>query len=271
MAKTAEKASPDPAVRERPPSRDVAPDPGAGMRRDPQVAADAYIAALIERTGLDRTNLARAAGLAQSTLAEARVRKGHPLTRHTVETLAARFRIAPPPGLVDRLPPGRNRTHRSGAKAWIMESPPPSAGTTGHVRDVPIFGALMISRGPLFRLNRVAVDMAPRPYGLLTARKAYAIRMPDESMSPWRRAGELVFIDPTRPVRRGDHALFLLADPSHPNEEPFCLVREVIGAESAPTARQMAAHSQKGPETFLDEFVATERHRVLEWEEALFG
>ena len=125
--------------------------------------------------------------------------------------------------------------------------------------------------GPLFRLNRVAVDMAPRPHGISTARKTSALRMPDDTMAPWRRAGELVFIDPTRPVRRGDHALFLLADPQHPDEDAACLIREVLAVETAPTARQMAAHTAKAPESFLEDYVVTERQRVLEWEEVLFG
>lgn len=279
MAKSAEKALLAPPRLSRGPAGmaeesrvlERAPERAGPIDEAAQQGAWAYVERLVQATGLDRTKLARKAGFNPSTITDSRLKGGHPITARTIEMLARTFKAAPPPGLIERLPSGRNRAHQGSKLGEPMDSPslPPIPGV--RTNDVPIFGALMVGRGPLFHLNRMAVDMAPRPWGIRTARKAYALRMPDETMTPWRRAGELVFIDPARPVRRGDHALFLLGDPHRPNEDSVCLIREVIGAADAPTARQMAAYSRRGPEDFLADFVVTERHRVLEWEEALFG
>lgn len=282
MAKLAEKATSGPPRADPAPRSPLAPaarksrrvaaaDVEDRLEREAQARARDFIQDLVGQTGLNATRLAMAAGLSQTTLTRPLTDPRAALTARTIELVARRFKAPLPAGLLDQLPPGRNRAHRDGAMGWKMEPSLPSPPEPGPARDVPIYGALMISRGPLFHLNRIAVDMAPRPHGIRTARKTYALRMPDESMAPWRRAGELVFIDPTRPVRRGDHALYLLADPAQPDNDAVCLIREVLAGETAPTARQMAAHAAKGPEAFLEAYVVTERQRVLEWEEVLFG
>lgn len=237
-----------------------------------QTEARRFILELAQVVDGNLTEVARRAGVSQTTVTRS-MNKGsnHPITARTVAAIAQAMRVTPPPRLLERLPPGRERAHQAGVGAPVASRAAVSVTASGLPRDVPLYGAIVVARGPLFRLNPHAVDHAPRPPGIIAARKVFAVRMPDDSMAPWRRAGELVFVDPARPVRRGDHALFHLVDPALPDEEPLHLVRLVDAAATADAWRQAVTHCASTPEAFLDGLQVIDRVRVLEWEELITG
>lgn len=249
--------------------RETAPRLAISVAQD---EARRFILEIAQTVNGNLTEVARRAGLNQTTVTRSMAEhSSHPITARTVAAIAEAMRAVPPPGLLERLPPGRERAHRMGAGAPAPSRGPTPVTANGLPRDVPLYGAIIVARGPLFRLNPHAVDHAPRPPGIIAARKVFAVRMPDDSMAPWRRAGELIFVDPARPVRRGDHALFHLVDPGLPDEEPMHLVRMVDAAATADAARQAVAHCVKAPEDFLHGLQVVDRLRVLEWEELITG
>jgi SOS-response transcriptional repressor LexA len=257
-------------------TRSAAPSskPGAPIQMSNSFAqeeARRFILEVAQSANVTMTEVARRASVNQTTVTRSMAsRSPHPISARTVAAIADAMGRAPPPWLLEALPQGRERTHKAGPAQAAARAPAP-VHASGLIRDVPLYGALIVGRGPLFRLNPHAVDHALRPPGIIAARKVFALRMPDDSMAPWRRAGELIFIDPARPVRRGDHAMFHLADPSLPDEDPICLIRLVNAGATADAITQAVAHAATGPEPFLKGLQVIDRTRVLEWEELLNG
>lgn len=89
-------------------------------------------------------------------------------------------------------------------------------------RDIPILGTAqgadveMCTNGHLEKVEQTIVEQASvigfakRPPAL-AGRKAYALYIVGTSMEPRYMAGELVFVDPSRPPQIGDHVVVQLA------------------------------------------------------------
>lgn len=76
-------------------------------------------------------------------------------------------------------------------------------------RDVPVLGTAAGSdyeRGA-FQLSSDVVDYVRRPPGIATNLKAYALYVEGESMLPKFEPGELIYVNPARPVRPGDYVV----------------------------------------------------------------
>ncbi len=73
-------------------------------------------------------------------------------------------------------------------------------------KDVPVLGTAAgaaINRGA-FRITSEPVDYVLRPPGLLTAKGIYGLYVEGDSMSPKYEPGELIYVNPFRPVAIGD-------------------------------------------------------------------
>lgn len=191
------------------------PPPAA---QDLREEALAWIDALLRRTGRNLTELASAAGLAQTTLTEAR-RGTRPLTARTLTALADAFHTPAPAELLAALPAGRERGRASMAAArktasrFVLQPEAPPLG-----RRVQLLATPRDIAAPFFRINFLAVtDTAPRPAGIADAKHVFALRMPDDGMAPWRRQGELLYVDPVRPVAPGRHVLLRMMPRADPN------------------------------------------------------
>ncbi len=57
------------------------------------------------------------------------------------------------------------------------------------------------------------IDFRPRPHVAVGAAELYGFYAPDSKAWPRFKTGEIVWVDPTRPVREGDDALFLMKAP----------------------------------------------------------
>jgi hypothetical protein len=77
-------------------------------------------------------------------------------------------------------------------------------------RDLPVCGQPS-GRGDEYVFTE-ALSLVPRPADLVSVRDAYAVYCHADTMAPRYRPGELLYIDPVRPVAPGDDVIVQLAD-----------------------------------------------------------
>jgi len=93
--------------------------------------------------------------------------------------------------------------------------PPPQAvarpaGTVGPATmpvDVPVYGTAVGGSQGDFSFNGQVVDHVRRPPGVMRLRNLYALWVTGDSMSPWNRSGDLIYVSPARPAAPGDHVV----------------------------------------------------------------
>lgn len=78
--------------------------------------------------------------------------------------------------------------------------------------DVPVQGVAVGGSNGDFRFNGQVVEYVRRPPGVANTRNVYAIWVVGESMSPWNRDGDLIYVSPARPPSAGDHVVVQLQD-----------------------------------------------------------
>ena len=96
--------------------------------------------------------------------------------------------------------------------AWLSgeDGPAPRAGQPEEApvrRDLPVFGTAAGSLNGAVSMTSDAVDWLNRPPGLRAARDAYALFVTGSSMEPRFMPGDIIFVHPHRPVRRGDNVV----------------------------------------------------------------
>ena len=79
-------------------------------------------------------------------------------------------------------------------------------------RDLPILGYVKAGGLGFFIGNGERQGVTVRPESLRDVATAYAVRVHDESMKPVVRPGNLLYVDPTRPVKPGDLVVIQLDD-----------------------------------------------------------
>jgi hypothetical protein len=221
-------------------------------------AAREWVSRLAATVGEEPSNMARRAGLATTTLTRALSPSGHgKLTRSTLEALARAYGVEVPAAVLEAVEPGRRRRSARPDVQRLARLPTPPAGPN----DVPVWGAIDSARPGFFHLNHVALDYARRPPGAAAVAHLACLRMPDDSMAPWRLAGEALYLDPHRPMTLMHHVLVecaVLADPNGPTLSFVAQLRREGYWQHAP--RDVVA---------LDGLQVVNRVRVLEWQELL--
>lgn len=202
--------------------------------------------------GLTDGALARRAGISGSALS--RLLKGQRSARRT--TLDALERAAGLP-----LPPELRPESRGNELAE------PSARFTdaGVSPGVPVYALIGAPVRDSFYLQEHQADATHRLPGVAHAKAVYAIRMPDTSMTPWRRPNELIFIDPLQTVGEGDHALVEMVHPSDPNHPRHVYrIRRYLGVGRS-------GHRVRSYQTEIEEQIpstqVTALLRIMEWAE----
>lgn len=91
------------------------------------------------------------------------------------------------------------------AKAELFEELPHATASGMPPRLIPNFGlAAGAIRGNL-TMTTEPVEWVPAPRSIATARDAYALTVTGSSMEPRYYAGDVIFVQPNRPPRPGDH------------------------------------------------------------------
>lgn len=86
-------------------------------------------------------------------------------------------------------------------------------------QDIPVMGTVSGGDGLEIVLSGEVLMQAPRPPGLKGRKGIFALFTQGESMVPWRRPGQIVYVDPHKAPYIGDHVLVELR-PTGPDGDP---------------------------------------------------
>lgn len=106
--------------------------------------------------------------------------------------------------------------------------------------DVPVYGVAVGGSNGDFRFNGQIVDYVRRPPGIANARNVYALWILGESMAPWNKDGDLVYVTPARPPTAGDHIVVQLQDTAD-GEPGLAMVKLLIA--KTPTQLKLAQYN----------------------------
>ena len=79
----------------------------------------------------------------------------------------------------------------------------------GAQRLAPVRRASVAAEGWLLHLDEPPIDHRPRSPHFANAASVFGFYAPDDIAAPRYRAGEMIFVDPERPLRPGDDAVFV--------------------------------------------------------------
>lgn len=172
--------------------------------------------------GLDITELAKAIGVSQPAVSQWEIGITAP-NRKKVAKLAQILRVPVSWLLTDEDAPQQN----AGASAAPASAPAPAAIAALPI-DVPVLGVAVGGSDGDFRLNGQVVDYVRRPPGIASLRNVYALWLVGDSMSPWNKDGDLIYVSPARPPVVGDHVVIQLQDTAD-GEPGLAMVKLLIG------------------------------------------
>lgn len=142
--------------------------------------------------------------------------------------------------------------------------PPTPNEFMSYPRDVPIMGVTVGGSEGEFLINAgEPADYARRPPPIARANKVFALYVQGNSMSRWREAGSLVYLDPVRPPRPGDRVVVELQPEKDGDGHPAYL-KEMV-TRTATKLRLKQYNPEATIEIALSKVLAV--HRVIEWEE----
>lgn len=173
---------------------------------------------LREAAGLSQAQLGELANTSQSQID--RLEKGERrLTADWMARLAAALDVP----TASLLPPDKASSSRKATPASL-----PSRAEMP--RDVPVYGTAMGANGEgAFVLNQAEgpIDRVRRGPGIAENRQVFAIYVEGDSMAPRFEAGELVYLDPARPVRAGDDIVFVI-EPEAAGTPPKAYLKRLV-------------------------------------------
>lgn len=158
-----------------------------------------YLRGVLEKTGLNATELAREVNVASTTLTRPlnNPHHKHGVSLRTLLKIQAKTGIQMPSGLL-------------GHKQERASSPYPQGAP---IMDLPVWGQARGANGEGFVVNTdLASSFVERPWFLLGKRDSYALYTYEDSMSPVYEHGHLLYIDPSRPISPGDDVVIELVD-----------------------------------------------------------
>jgi phage repressor protein C with HTH and peptisase S24 domain len=151
-----------------------------------------------------------------------------------------------------------------------LEMPEEKHGRLGAsgawARDVPVLGTTVGGSAGDFTLNTGdVVDYARRPPTLARSSKVFVLYVQGSSMSRWRDAGSMVYVDPARPPKPGERVV-IECHPDRDGEPAPAYLKELVSR----TATKLKL-KQYNPEHTFDLALSKVKkvHRVIEWEELL--
>lgn len=133
-------------------------------------------------------------------------------------------------------------------------------------RDVRVLGLASCGEDGLFELNGQILDLVPRPPRLVGVKNAYALYVDGESMVPWRKPGQLVYVHPDMPPHIGDYVVVEM----HPDKKGETVRRAYIKLLVRRTAEKLVLEQYRPAEQIslpMKRVLAI--HRVMDWSELL--
>jgi phage repressor protein C with HTH and peptisase S24 domain len=103
--------------------------------------------------------------------------------------------------------------------------------------DVPVQGTAVGGASGDFRFNGQVVDYVRRPPGIIHMRNVYALWIVGDSMAPWNKDGDLIYVSPARPAVTGDYVVVQLNDQGD-GEPGAAMVKQLVGR--TPTQLKLA-------------------------------
>lgn len=131
--------------------------------------------------------------------------------------------------------------------------------------DVPVRGQAVGGDDGDFHWNGEIVDMVRRPPSLVGNRHAFALYVTGDSMVPWKRRGQLLYIDPNRPARAGDYVVV----ECHGDEGEAGAAYLKMLVAITPTHIRLAQHNPANDRIVLAVKRVKRIFRVLELEELM--
>lgn len=135
-------------------------------------------------------------------------------------------------------------------------------------KDVPVYGTVVGGDGQQtfdFELNGNVVDHVRRPPRIFGRADVFAVYVTGESMSPWRKPGQLVYVESAKQARAGDYVLVELTPRDGDSVRP-ALVKELVAV--TPTKVRLSQHNP--PKVFdIDRRTVLRILRVMDWDELL--
>lgn len=202
--------------------------------------------------GMDVTELANALGVSQPAVSQWEIGATAP-NRKKVAKLAQILRVPASWIMTD-----------DEASAVIADVTPVPA-VAALATDVPVYGVAVGGSDGDFRLNGQVVDYVRRPPGIASLRNVYALWIVGESMSPWNKDGDLIYVSPARPPIVGDHIVIQLQDTAD-GEPGVAMVKLLVG--KTPTQLKLAQYNP-GREFNLALSKIKSIHKVLSLRELL--
>ncbi|MBM3096624.1 LexA family transcriptional regulator [Gluconobacter cerinus] len=122
----------------------------------------------------------------------------------------------PPPTELD--PPSR-----------VFETSPTDRTTLiPMTRDIPVFGtaACSLNEGAFILHAGEVIDLAPRGPKIEYRKDIYALYVEGDSMEPWKRPGQLVYVDPIRRPNKHDRVVVVVKPDNSDYEQAY--IKEYI-------------------------------------------
>lgn len=133
-------------------------------------------------------------------------------------------------------------------------------------RDFPVYGSAECGDDGVFEFNYgEPIDFVKRPQRLSGVKNAYGLYASGDSMKPWRKHGELVYVHEKQPPMIGDHVVIQLK-PKKSGDAPLAFIK--LLEKRTGTELVVSQYNPAKKITIPLSKVVTV-HRVMEWPELL--
>ncbi|MEP9397950.1 S24 family peptidase [Mesorhizobium sp. KR2-14] len=169
------------------------------MLDDTQKLVAERLAQRLKETGKTAAAVSRAAGRGQDFIRDFMIGRKRRMNADDMARIARELGVTVPYLL------GEEVEAIVDSEALAAAAPEAPAG-----KGVPIYGRAAGSYHGALHIEPQITDWAPCPPGVANVRDAYALWVVNDSMVPRFRHGDIVFVEPHRPVRPGDDVVIQL-------------------------------------------------------------
>ncbi len=127
-------------------------------------------------------------------------------------------------------------------------------------KRIPIYGHAVAGKDGRFAMNGDPIDHIVCPPGLENTPGAYAVYAVGDSMEPRYFAGEVVFVHPNKPVRRGNFVVVQIVNEADPDGAPLGYIKQYI--TETPSKLVLCQYNPK-KELEFDRKTVVSVHRIV--------